>query len=185
MKCVRLWVSGYRSYELGVFKLDDPKIEVLKYCLRKIFMQNADMGLEWIISGGQLGIEQWALEEAVSFTKEYVGVKTALMYPYTEFSKNWQEDKQIQLAQLEQQVDFCASVSKQPYSSPMQLKNYQQFMLAHTDKAVLIYDQEHPGKPKFDYEAIKRYQQTHTYELEVIDMYQLQDEAEQYLEQKY
>ena len=32
-------------------------------------MQNADMGLEWIISGGQLGIEQWALEEAVSFTK--------------------------------------------------------------------------------------------------------------------
>ena len=70
------------------------------------------------------------------------------MYPYTEFSKNWQEDKQIQLAQLEQQVDFCASVSKQPYSSPMQLKNYQQFMLAHTDKTVLIYDQEHPGKAK-------------------------------------
>ncbi len=84
---MRLWVSGYRSYELGVFKLDDPKIEVLKYCLRKIFMQNADMGLEWIISGGQLGIEQWALEEAVSFTKEYVGVKTALMYPYTELAR--------------------------------------------------------------------------------------------------
>ncbi len=108
--------------------------------------------LIWGLSGSFLeanwGIEQWALEEAVSFTKEYVGVKTALMYPYTEFSKNWQEDKQIQLAQLEQQVDFCASVSKQPYSSPMQLKNYQQFMLAHTDKTVLIYDQEHPGKPK-------------------------------------
>ena len=173
---MRLWVSGYRSYELGVFKLDDPKIEVLKYCLRKIFIQNADLGLEWIISGGQLGIEQWALEEAVSFTQEYIGIKTALMYPYTEFSKNWQEDKQIHLAQLEQQVDFCASVSKRPYSSPLQLK--------HTDKAVLIYDQEHPGKPKFDYEAIKRYQQAHAYELEVIDMYQLQDEAEQYLEQK-
>ncbi len=41
---MRLWVSGYRSYELGVFKLDDPKIEVLKYYLRKIFMQNADLG---------------------------------------------------------------------------------------------------------------------------------------------
>ena len=58
------WLSKLRT---RVFKLDDPKIEVLKYCLRKIFMQNADMGLEWIISGGQLGIEQWALEEAVSF----------------------------------------------------------------------------------------------------------------------
>ncbi len=42
-----------------------------------------------------------------------------------------------------------------------------------------------PASQKFDYEAIKRYQQTHAYELEVIDMYQLQDEAEQYLEQKY
>lgn len=37
---------------------------------------------------GQLGVEQWALEAALDFTKENINVKTALMYPYAEFSKN-------------------------------------------------------------------------------------------------
>ncbi|KRL83908.1 hypothetical protein FC32_GL001176 [Ligilactobacillus apodemi DSM 16634 = JCM 16172] len=182
---MRLWITGYRSYELGIFKNDDPKIDVLKYCLRKVFERKADEGLEWIISGGQLGIEQWALTEAVEFTKEFMGIKTALMYPYAEFSKNWQEEKQLKLLQLEQQVDFFANVSKTPYTSPAQLKNYQQFMLAHTDQAVMIYDPEYPGKTKYDYDIVKKYQEKHAYQLELVDMYQLQDEAQQYLENKH
>ena len=181
---MRLWVSGYRSYELGIFKNDDQKIDVLKYCLHKTFERYLDNGLEWIISGGQLGIEQWALEEATLFTKDYPEVKTALMYPYTQFSKNWKEDKQIKLEQIERQVDFCASVSQAPYTSPSQLRNYQRFMLMHTDMAVFIYDKEHPGKTKYDLTAIENFQKNNDYELELIDMYQLQDEAEQYFESR-
>ena len=89
---MRLWISGYRSYELGIFKPNDQKIAVIKYCLRQLFERKLDEGLEWIISGGQLGVEQWALEEALAFAKENVNIKTALMYPYAEFSKNWQEN---------------------------------------------------------------------------------------------
>lgn len=29
----RLWVTGYRSYELGVFSDKDPKLTVIKYAL--------------------------------------------------------------------------------------------------------------------------------------------------------
>ncbi|WGN88990.1 DUF1273 domain-containing protein [Ligilactobacillus faecis] len=177
---MRLWVTGYRSYELGIFKTDDKKIEVIKYALRQLFERKLDEELEWIISGGQLGVEQWALEAALDFTKENINVKTALMYPYAEFSKNWKEDKQLKLYELEQTVDFSASVSDKPYTSPVQLRNYQRFMVEHTDQAVLLYDPEYPGKAKYDHEFLQK--TAHPFEL--IDMYQLQDAAEQYAEQQ-
>ena len=30
---MRLWITGYRSYELGIFNDNDPKVAVIKYCL--------------------------------------------------------------------------------------------------------------------------------------------------------
>ena len=34
----RLWVTGYRSYELNVFGDRDPKITVIKYALKNYFV---------------------------------------------------------------------------------------------------------------------------------------------------
>ncbi len=31
----RLWLTGYRSYELSVFSDTEPKVEVIKYVLTK------------------------------------------------------------------------------------------------------------------------------------------------------
>ena len=31
----RLWITGYRSYELNVFKDDDPKVAVIKEVLSR------------------------------------------------------------------------------------------------------------------------------------------------------
>ena len=31
----RLWITGYRSYELNIFKDDDPKVQVIKKVLKK------------------------------------------------------------------------------------------------------------------------------------------------------
>ncbi len=52
----RLWVTGYRSYELGIFKDDDPKRKVLDTVLKNELVQAIVDGTDWIISGGQLGI---------------------------------------------------------------------------------------------------------------------------------
>ena len=46
----------------------------------------------------------------------------------------------------------------------------------------LIYDEEHPGKPKYDFNSIRRYQKDHEYQLDLIDFYDLQDAAEEYQE---
>lgn len=178
----RLWVTGYRLYELSIFSDKDPKLTVIKYTLTNYFKSLLEEGkIDWIISGANLGIEQWALEAAIQLQNEY-SIHTALMTPYLEFSKRWNENNQMKYQNLTEQVDFTAATSNYPYMSPAQLKNYQSFMLEHTDRAVLIYDPEHPGKPKYDYEAIQKYQEGHDYPVDIIDFYDLQESAEEYEE---
>ncbi|WEV42797.1 DUF1273 domain-containing protein [Lactobacillus sp. ESL0684] len=176
----RLWVTGYRNYELNTFGDKDPKIAVIKAVLKKQMVNLLECGqLDWVITGANLGIEQWSCEVALQLRKQYP-LRVSIITPYEDFAKRWNESNQAKLLQLQQQVDFFASTSSQPYQNSVQLRNYQNFMLLHTDRALMIYDPEQEGKPKFDYSLIKKYQETKQYPLELIDFYDLQDAAEEY-----
>lgn len=178
----RLWVTGYRSYELNVFDDKDPKITVIKYALKNYFVSLIEEGqLDWIITGANLGVEQWAAEVGLELGEKYP-VRTSIMIPYEEFANRWNEANQAKYINLKEKVDFFASTSSTPYQSPVQLRNYQNFMVQHTDRAMMIYDPEHPGKPKYDYNLIQKYQETKEYPLNLIDFYDLQDAAEEYQE---
>ncbi len=176
----RLWITGYRNYELNTYSDKDPKIKIIKLVLKKHMINLLENGqLDWIITGANLGVEQWASEVAIELRDKFP-VRVSIIIPYEEFASRWNENNQEKFLALKSQVDFFASTSKEPYHSPVQLRNYQNFMLMHTDGALMIYDTENPGKSKFDYNLIRDYQKTTDYPLELIDFYDLQDEAEEY-----
>ncbi|WEV50281.1 DUF1273 domain-containing protein [Lactobacillus sp. ESL0731] len=178
----RLWVTGYRNYELNTFGDKDPKIKIIKLVLEKRMTTRLEDGqLDWVITGANLGVEQWASEVAIKLRERYP-LRVSIITPYEEFAGRWNEANQGKFINLKNQVDFYASTSSHAYQSPVQLRNYQNFMLTHTDQALMIYDPENPGKPKFDYNLIKKYQETKDYPLELIDFYDLQDAAEEYQE---
>lgn len=178
----RLWLTGYRSYELGIFGTEDPKLLVIKATLKKFLIEKIESGVDWLITGGQLGIEQWGVEVALALKPTYPELKVAMMTPFAQFGSQWNEHNQAVYAQLASQVDFHQAVSRQPYHGPQQLRNYQEFMLTHTDAAVLVYDLEDPGKPKYDYRAIAQYRERHPYPVTLIDMDWLQESANEYQE---
>lgn len=179
----RLWITGYRSYEIGAFNEQDPKVTVVKMAIKSALEQAINDGVDWIISGGQLGVEQWSLQVAADLKKQYPDeFKTAMMLPFQNFGNQWGETNQAILTHTKLQIDFQATVSNQEYQSPKQLRNYQEFMLSHTDEAILIYDLESPGKPKYDYEAILGYNETHSYPYQLITFDDLQETAEEYQE---
>lgn len=97
---MRLWLSGYRSYELGIFNEQDLKVKVIKAALKERLVAKLDQGLEWVITGPNLGVEQWGLEVVLELKKAYPDLKLALLEPYADFSSRWQEAKQVKLAQL-------------------------------------------------------------------------------------
>lgn len=181
----KLWVTGYRSYELGIFKEDDEKTEIIKSVLKDLLIQKIESGVDWIITGIQLGVEQWVIETANELKKEYKNdFKIAVFIPFLEFDKNWNQDNKNRVQKLISYADFSTEVSKKIYTSPVQLKNYQKFMIKHSNEALLLYDPEFEGKTNFDLLKIKQFEQVNDYSHELIDMDLLQEAANQFLEKK-
>lgn len=179
----RLWITGFRQHELGVFKDNDPKVSVIKYALEKVLKNELENGLNWLIVGGQSGIETWAIEVALELKPEYPDFQIAIMTPFTDFGSNWKEERQTKLSTLKLQVDFTQSVSQEKYKDPTQLKQYQRFMLEHTDKAVIFYDDvAENASVRYDVWAAKKYQEVVDYSIKYIDFERLQDYATEYQE---
>ncbi|WP_429970916.1 DUF1273 domain-containing protein [Fructilactobacillus sp. Tb1] len=178
----RVWITGYRTYEIGIFNQDDKKLKVIKRSLKETMINLIENGCDWIITGAQLGTEQWVIEIAHELKKDYQ-FQLAVILPFEGFGKNWNENNQMIVHQLIQSADFSAYVSQKEYESPQQLKNYQQFMLTHTDKALFLYDTENEGKTIFDYNAAHKYQNNHVYPIQQIELDDLQDTANEMAEE--
>lgn len=175
----RLLISGYRSYELGIFSDNDPKLQIIKAFIEdrlKTFLNN---GGEWLITGGQFGIEQWSIEVAIGLRDQYSQLKIALIRPFLDFGGQWNQDNQAKLLQMIANVDYSASISNQNYTNPSQLVALNDFLISHTDGAVLFYDQENPAKVEYLYQKIqKKSQDDKNYQIEIVDFFQLADFAE-------
>ncbi|MFL1695527.1 DUF1273 domain-containing protein [Weissella kandleri] len=179
----RIWITGFRSFELGIFGAKDPKVTVLKFALKKQLTTAIEEGVTWLITGGQLGIEQYALEVGNQLRTEYPEFKTALMTPFQDFGQNWNENNRALLGTLQASVDFTQAVSQKPYQDPGQFKNYQNFMLQHTERAIVVYDQQvEASKVKFTVQAIQNYQKHTDYGLTLIDFDRLQEYSDEYAE---
>ncbi len=179
----RIWISGYQSYELGTFGDKDPKITVIKYAIKQRLTNLLEEGqLDWVITGANLGVEQWSAEVALELRQDY-NLRLAVMLPYLDFGSRWSENNQLKLQNLKNQADFWSATSKGPYQGGRQFREYQQFMFQHTDRALLVYDPEYPGKSKYDYEMIEKHlEKRDDYQLDLVDYYDLEQAARDYEE---
>ena len=173
-----IYFSGYRSFELGVFKENDPKVAVIKKVLKREIQQLAEEGLEWIIVSGNLGVELWATEIVAELKLDYPELHLGIIYPFMAFGSNWNENNQEKKRLAEQLSDNVAAVSHQPYQSARQLRNNTGFLLEHTDGCLLIYDEEFPGKTQYFLRDAEKYQEEHPYEIRLISMDDLQNFSE-------
>ena len=87
-----LVVTGYRSYEMGVFKEDDPKITVIKNVLKQRLKDYLEEGLEWVLIGGNLGVEIWAAQAAFELREEYPEFRVGVIFPFLEYGNQWKEN---------------------------------------------------------------------------------------------
>lgn len=173
-----IYFSGYRSFELGVFKENDPKVSVIKKVLKKEIQQLAEEGLEWIIVSGNLGVELWATQIVAELKLDYPELHLGIIYPFMAFGSNWNENNQEKKRLAEQLSDYVEAVSHQSYQSPSQLRNHTRFLLEHTDGCLLIYDEEFPGKTQYFLRDAEKYQEEHPYEIRLISMDDLQNFSE-------
>ncbi|MEK4485499.1 DUF1273 domain-containing protein [Psychrobacillus sp. FSL H8-0484] len=175
----RLVVTGYKAHELGIFNDSHPGIAIIKKALENQLRLLIDDGLEWIILSGQQGVETWTAELILQMKKEFPEIKYAIITPFLEQEKNWNEQKQANYQSLLVQADFQTSVTKKPYEAPWQFIEKNKFVLRNSDGILIVYDEENEGSPKFIKKLAEQYAENNDYALFIIDAYDLQTIAEE------
>ncbi|BGE82421.1 DUF1273 domain-containing protein [Staphylococcus petrasii] len=144
-----LYVTGYKSFELNIFKDDMPEVKYLKAFIKHKLLQYIDEGLEWVLIQGQIGIELWAAEVVLDLKQTYPELKLGIITPFYGHTSKWNEVNQAKYNSIVEKADFLESVHHTEYEGPFQFKQTDQFMLDHTDMTLLIYDDEQEASPKF------------------------------------
>ncbi|HIY58585.1 MAG TPA: DUF1273 domain-containing protein, partial [Candidatus Tetragenococcus pullicola] len=151
------------------------KIQIVKKVIKMSLKTYLEEGLEWVIIGGNLGVEIWAGQISIELKKEYPELRLGIIQPFHEMEKNWNEGNRQLLNELKVQADFVDSVSHKPYENPSQLKNHTLFLIQHTDGALLVYDDEYPGKTRYFLQEATQKASKNQYFLQFITMDDLQN----------
>lgn len=175
----RLYVSGYKPHELGIFNEKHTGIQILKKSIENELRNLIDQGLEWVIISGQPGVETWTAEVVMDLKKEFPHLKFAVITPFLDMEKNWKPEKQEKFAYILSNADFVTSVTKKPYEAPWQYIEKDKFIIQNTDALLLIYDEDHEGSPKYLKRLAEKYMEKNEYEMFIITSYDLQMIAEE------
>jgi uncharacterized phage-like protein YoqJ len=174
-----LAISGYKAFELGIFQKDHPSVTYIKKAIKKELFPLIEVGLEWVLISGQLGIELWAAEVIFEMQIAYPELKLAVITPFLNQEEKWNEQNQEWYESILAGADFIDSVSRKPYEKPWQFRLKNQFFIEKSDALLLVYDQEKEGSPKYLYEMAKKYQTNHSYPIHLITFYDLQSIVEE------
>ncbi|WP_445492265.1 DUF1273 domain-containing protein [Niallia sp. 03133] len=181
-------ISGYKPFELGIFKRQDEAVEYIKEAIQKNIEIMVEEGLEWILISGQLGTELWAAEVVYELQLEkYPDLKVGIITPFLEQEQGWKESNKEWYEEILMQADYIDSVSKKPYEGPEQLKDKNVFLLQKSDALLLFYDEEKEGSPKYLYNLAKLYKEKTEYDIRVIQFADIQSivEEKQYNDEFY
>jgi uncharacterized phage-like protein YoqJ len=169
-----LVISGYKPFELGIFKNDHPSVFFIKSAIKKSLLPMVEEGLEWVLISGQLGVELWAAEVVFELQMEFPDLKLAVITPFLDQQASWKENNKEWYESVLAQADFIDSVTKKGYEKPWQFRLKNQFFIEKSEGLLLLYDQEKEGSPKYLYEMALEYQKKHSYSIELITFYDLQ-----------
>ena len=172
-------VTGYKPHELGIFDDNHPGVHFIKKALEKRLVALLDNGLEWVIISGQLGIETWAAEIVIQLKKEYTGLKYAIITPFNEQEKNWNDMKKEKYHTLVTLADYHVSLTSKPYEAPWQFIEKDKFLMRNSDGILIVYDEENEGSPKFVKKAAEMYAERTDYQVLTITADDLQVIAEE------
>lgn len=166
-------VSGYSSFELGIFDEKDVKIEVIKKAIRNRLIGYIENGLEWLIFTGNMGFEYWTLQVAGQLIKEGYELSLSTIFIFKSQGKNWNEANQAKLAQFKN-VDYV-KYAYEDYENPGQFRAYNEFLLENSDSAFIFYDDENETRLKF---LVEKVREQENYQYDFIDFEDLQEVAE-------
>lgn len=164
-----LMVSGYKPFELNIFKNNQPEVKYIKLYLQDKLKQYAEERLEWVMISGQLGTELWAAEIVLRLKKTY-DLKLAVITPFLEHTSKWNEENQRYYEQIVSRADFVSSVYSKPYQGGYMFREATEFLLENSEGLMLFYDEEREGSPKYTLRQAVAFSEENNYNMDIITL---------------
>lgn len=176
-----LAVTGYKPFEIGIFKHDDPALFYIKKAIESRILALLDEGLEWILISGQTLVRKSGQREvAFSLQEEYPELKVAVITPFFDQEKNWNEKNKELYEAVLAQSDYTESLTHRPYESPAQFKQKNRFFIEKADGLLILYDEEVDGSPVYMLNEAKNAQEKRDFPIYTITMDDLRSTVEDY-----
>ena len=164
---MNVFITGYRHYEMGIFKNDQKEVTVLRAFLRDKIIQLIEEGAEWFIIQGYTGIEMYAANEIIDLKADY-DIKLGLLKPFHNFDDRYNDSHKIELNNIIAHADFDRFIFEREYESPAMFKAINQFITSHTDYGLIVYDSEAETNLKYIFSLMLELQEKNQYNIERI-----------------
>lgn len=173
-------ITGYKPHELGIFSVNHPSIEILKYSLRNKIVQSMDEGIEWFVISGQTGIELWAADVILDLKKEGYPAKLAVLIPFLNQEEKYPDPVKTDYHRIMEEADFSDAISKKNYENPAQFRQKNVFLVSNSSGCLIVYDEESPGSPQY-FLSVARQKAVHeTYTINMITRFDLEDAEQEF-----
>jgi len=169
-----LAVTGYKPFELGIYSNQHQAIPFIKKAIHKELLRLIELGLEWVIISGQLGVELWAAEVVYDLQLEYPHLKLGVFTPFLNQEEKWNEEHKEYYEFILSQADYVGSLTNKKYDNPSQFRLKNEFFVRKSNALLILYDVEKEGSPKYMLEAAKKRKKGGNYTILPITFYDLQ-----------
>lgn len=171
----KIAVSGYKSYELGIFQENDIKVGFIKSALKKRLLQLIEEGLEWVLLSGQLGVELWAAQSVQELQADGWNIQLGVIPPFENQESRWSDEMKMIYEEVCAVADFCQPLYKGEYKGPYQFKARDKWLIDKTDGCLLLLDEENPASVRFFHEEAKKTRSRKNYEIMLITPFDLDE----------
>ncbi|HIS29706.1 MAG TPA: DUF1273 domain-containing protein [Candidatus Avamphibacillus intestinigallinarum] len=173
MKNVTL--TGYKSFELGIFNEEDERIIFIKKAIEKKLLQLIDEGLEWVLISGQYGVELWSGEVVLALKEQGYELKLGVIPPFEQQESRWPEPVQLKYHNVMAAADFSKPLFKGEYKGAFQFSQKNKWLVDKTDGCLMLLDEENHGSVRYFYEIAQEAAEQKGYALHFITPFDLDD----------
>lgn len=136
--------TGHRPERLGGYDKNDPKNVKVRAFLKTAIERLRDEGFEEFVSGGALGVDQWAAEIVLE-----LGLKLCIALPFAKYGENWPPQSLVDLEALKAKarvVVVCEGGYFDENGKPLHWKNHKrnEWMKDNSECIIAVWD----GKPE-------------------------------------
>ena len=131
--------TGHRPGRLDGYDKNSPLNSEVRAFLRSAIERLKNEGYEYFISGGALGVDQWAADIVLE-----MGLKLVIALPFATYGENWLKPSQDELSAQKEKAFKVHVVCEGPYA-PWKNHERNKWMAENSSVVVAVWDWQGDG----------------------------------------